>query len=144
MRFEGEVERLREELNDETRTVEAVIHATNRGGRLRPGMFATVRLRTSARDVVGPSGSADSLITIPSTAVVTDGDARIIFVEIAPRTFQRREVEVASLTPSGSSVSSSGRVVVRQGLQVGERVVSRGAFTLKSELAKAALSEDEH
>ena len=144
MRFEGEVERLREELNEETRTVEAVIHATNRGGRLRPGMFATVRLRTSARDVVGSSGSADSLMTIPSTAVVTDGDARIIFVEIAPRTFQRREVEVASLTPSGSSVSSSGRVVVRQGLQVGERVVSRGAFTLKSELAKSALDEHGH
>lgn len=144
MQFEGQVERLHEELNPETRTIEAVIHATNSGGRLRPGMFATVKLRTSAAAVVGPRGTTDSIISIPSSAVVTDGEARIVFVEIGPRSFERREVEVASLTPQGSSVSSSGRVAIRQGLRAGERVVTHGAFTLKSELAKAGLSEDEH
>jgi multidrug efflux pump subunit AcrA (membrane-fusion protein) len=131
-------------LNPETRTVEAVIHAANPGGRLRPGMFATVRLQTSTREVVGTRGVSDSMITLPSSAVVTDGDARIVFVEVGPRTYQRREVEVASLTPQGSSVSSSGRVVVRQGLRAGDRVVIHGAFTLKSELAKADLGEHGH
>ena len=144
MQFEGQVERLHEELNPETRTIEAVIHATNRGGRLRPGMFATVRLRTSTREVVGPRGASDSLITLPSSAVVTDGEARIVFVEVGLRTYERREVEIASLTPQGSSVSSSGRVAVRQGLQAGDRVVTHGAFTLKSELAKAGLGEHGH
>jgi RND family efflux transporter MFP subunit len=144
MQFEGQVERLHEELNPETRTVEAVIHAANPGGRLRPGMFATVRLRTSTRDVVGSRGVSDSMITVPSSAVVTDGEARIVFVEVGPRTYERREVEVASLTPQGSSVSSSGRVAVRQGLTPGDRVVTHGAFTLKSELAKAGLGEHGH
>jgi hypothetical protein len=34
--------------------------------------------------------------------------------------------------------------MVRRGVASGERVAVRGAFTLKSELAKAALAEDEH
>jgi hypothetical protein len=33
---------------------------------------------------------------------------------------------------------------VRSGVAAGERVVVQGAFTLKSEIAKAALGEDEH
>ena len=78
------------------------------------------------------------------TALVTDGDARYLFVEVAPRTFERRAVTVAPLAPPGSAAPPGGRVVVRTGLASGERVVIRGAFTLKSELAKAALAEDEH
>ena len=87
MRFDGEVERLREELNPETRTVEAVIHARNPAGRLRPGMYATVRLAANARDAAAlRTGNATSapLLTIPESAVITDGDEKIVFVELAP------------------------------------------------------------
>lgn len=37
MRFEGRVERLRDALNPETRTLRAVIHVPNGSRRLRPG-----------------------------------------------------------------------------------------------------------
>lgn len=149
MTFAGRVERLRGELNPETRTVQAIIHALNPGGRLRPGMFATVRLAVPAgtvlRDVAGSGASAPGgLVTIPETAVVSDGDRRFVFVEVAPRTFERREVAIVSLAPAGSARPTANRIGVERGLAAGERVAVRGAFILKSELAKSELGEHGH
>ena len=145
MRFAGTVERLRDQLNPETRTVRAVIHAPNGAGRLRPGMFATVRLSVPTRTIAATGAAAGvPLLTIPSSAVVTDGERRFVFVEVGERAFERREVQVASLAPPGSAVPTSDRVAVRSGLAAGDRVVVNGAFTLKSELAKAGLGEHSH
>ena len=141
MSFDGDVERMSGELNPETRTVQAVVHVPNRGGRLRSGMFATVRLVISAGK---NEPTTDSALTIPASAIVTEGDRRFVFVEVGPNTFERREVEVGSLTPPGSMTPVEGRVAVRRGLAAGERIVVEGAFTLKSELAKASLGEHGH
>jgi RND family efflux transporter MFP subunit len=140
MRFAGDVERLRDALNPETRTVRAVIHVPNPARTLRPGMFANVRLQVSAREALGATGT---VLTIPEAAIVTDGERRFVFVEVGPRAFERREVRVAPLAPIGSAGAASASVAVLDGLRIGERVVVRGAFTLKSELVKASLS-DEH
>lgn len=152
LRFDGVVERLRDALNPETRTVRAVIHVPNSSHRLRPGMFATVELAVSTRDALEATGAPSAgdapvtgpILTIPETAVVTDGEQRFVFVEIGVRSYQRREVRVSPLSPPGSTTARTMRVVVRDGLRAGERVVVSGAFTLKSELAKASLAEDEH
>ena len=148
MRFEGRVERLRGELNPETRTVRAVIHVPNPSGRLRPGMFATVELRVPAAAVARETSASgvpnSALVSIPESGVVSEGERRFVFVEVGPRTFERREVEIASLAPPGSAAPMVTRVIVRRGLNLGERVVVEGAFILKSELAKAGLGEHRH
>ncbi|MGH7720332.1 MAG: efflux RND transporter periplasmic adaptor subunit [Gemmatimonadaceae bacterium] len=147
MRFAGQVERLRDELNPETRTVRAVIHVSNSSARLRPGMFATVRLLvpsvTVARATGATPGDAD-LLTIPESAVVAEGERQYVFVEVGERTFERREVQTASLAPPGSATPGGDRVVVNRGLIAGDRVVVNGAFILKSELAKTGLGEHGH
>lgn len=132
----GRVERLRDELNPDTRTLEAIIHVPNPERTLRPGMFATVELRIPVGDAEADVGSSSSVLAIPASAVVTDGGTRYVFIEVAPRTYERRVVTTASL-------NGSGRLAVLSGLSAGERVVIRGAFTLKSELGKAAFG-DEH
>lgn len=137
LRFEGHVERLRDQLDPTTRTVKAIIHVANADRALRPGMFATVTLSAP-----GGTSPAAAVLTVPETALVTDGSERYVFVEVGPRTFERRSVTVESLAAPGAA-TSSGRVAVRGGLSAGERVVVAGAFTLKSELAKAAFAEDE-
>lgn len=150
MTFDGQVERLRGELNPETRTVRAIIHVPNAQRRLRPGMFATVRLAVSSTAVarvtegaaMAPSDTA--MITIPESAIVTDGEERYVFVEVGERTYERREVRVSSLAPPGSATPGTDRVAVREGLAAGDRVVISGAFILKSELAKAGLGEHGH
>jgi RND family efflux transporter MFP subunit len=141
MTFEGEVERMSGELNPETRTVQAVVHVPNRGHRLRSGMFATVRLAIASP---GPPSASALMLSVPAGALVTEGERHFAFVEVDPNTFERREVEVASLTPAGSLYPVQGRVAVRSGLRAGERVVVEGTFTLKSELAKASLGGHGH
>lgn len=138
--FMGTVERLKDVLDAETRTVRAVLHVPNQARVLRPGMYATVRLAvpTSASG----AGGGESL-RIPESAIVLDGAATIVFVETGERTFVRRVVEVEALAPAGSLRPVSKDVLVRRGLSAGERVVVRGAFALKSELGKASMMEME-
>lgn len=145
-RFTGRIVRLHDVADSSTRTIGAVVRVTNSGGRLRPGMFATARLSVpnGATGSPGPSStSGETVVIVPESAIVTDGGARYLFVEVAPRTFERRAVVIESLTPSGSMAPTSGLVAVRSGLKSGERVVVRGAFTLQSELSKSKLGESE-
>ncbi|HYJ78013.1 MAG TPA: efflux RND transporter periplasmic adaptor subunit [Longimicrobiaceae bacterium] len=140
LRFEGRVERLRDQLDPTTRTVKAIIHVPNPQRALRPGMFANVTLDAPAEVLEGTPTTA--VLTIPEAAVVSDGEGRYVFVEIGPRTFERRDVVVASLSPTGSAVPAGDRVAVRSGLVAGERIVVNGAFTLKSELGKAGFAHE--
>ena len=142
MRFEGRVERLRDALNPETRTLRAVIHVTNATRSLRPGMFATVRLDvpTSNAEVREASGAT---LTIPESAIITDGERRFVFVETGIRTYERREVRTTLRSTPGSTIQRTAMMIVLDGLKAGDRIVVRGAFTLKSELAKSTLG-DEH
>lgn len=132
--FAGRVERLGDVVDPATRTVKAYIRVPNGARALRPGMFATVTL-----DAPAAAGAAApvAVLTVSEAAVVTDGDTRYVFVEVAPRTYERRAVEVA---PGGAA----GRVVVASGVAAGEPVVVRGAFTLKSELGKAGFGGHDH
>ena len=139
LRFAGAVERLRNALNPETRTVRAVIHVPNPNRALRPGMYASVRLATvRPREARAPS----SAVLVPESAIVNDGSDRILFVEVAPRSYERRTVVVESLAPAGAMYPVGRDVRVVAGVRPGERVVVQGAFILKSELAKGALGEE--
>jgi multidrug efflux pump subunit AcrA (membrane-fusion protein) len=127
---------MRDVLNAETRTLQAVIHVPNSGTRLRPGMFATVRISVPVSGTAGSGAGSTPGVTLPESAVVTDAEGRIVFVQVAPRTYVRRQVEIAG--------RSGGRVFVRSGVLAGEQVVVQGAFTLKSELQKAGLEGHGH
>lgn len=137
-RFAGRVARVSDQLDAATRTVEALVRVANADRRLKPGMFATVVLHGAA--VGGAGAAATGAVSVPASAVVSDGAARYVFVETGPRRYERRTVEVAA---SSGPTAVGGRVTVVSGLAPGERVVTRGAFTLKSELAKAEFAEDE-
>lgn len=131
--FSGRVTRVSDVLDTERRTAKAFITVTNTGRALKPGMFATVSLRAGGASNV-------QALTVPASAVVIDGPARYVFVEVGPRTYERRAVELAPGIPGAGPAGS--RVVVVSGLDADDRIVVRGAFTLKSELAKASLKDE--
>ena len=137
MRFEGTVERIRDELDPTTRTVGAVLHVPNPRGMLRPGMFASVALAVPA-----PARGLEGLI-VPESAVLAEGDRRIAFIETAPGHYERRDVVVEPVAAPADTPPELRQVRVLSGLTAGERVVVKGAFTLKSELAKGAFAEEE-
>lgn len=141
LRFSGRISRVLSELDSTTRTARVVIRLPNADYRLHPGMFATAILRVPAATAAGLGATGD-LVTIPQRAVVNQGDKRYVFVQVAPRTYERREVDVVPFTPPGGATSSA-RLIVTHGLRADESVVVDGAFTLQSELAKSKFGESE-
>ena len=141
IQFAGRVSRLLSELDSTTRTARAVIRVSNSEYRLHPGMFATVHLRVPAPAAAGLAATGN-FVTVPERAVISQGDKRYVFVQVARRTFERREVEVVPFAPAGNATTSA-RFIVKRGLRLGEVVVVEGAFTLQSELAKSKFGESE-
>jgi multidrug efflux pump subunit AcrA (membrane-fusion protein) len=140
LRLAGRVERIRDELDPTTRTIEALVHVANPDRALRPGMFAKVQLQVE--EGRGSSATvAEAPLVIPAAAIVSDVDQRYVFVETAPYTYERRIVELAANDARFGGVGASA-VVVHAGIRPGERIVVEGAFTLKSELAKAGFVEE--
>ncbi len=135
------LERIRDELDPATRTAKALIRVRNPGRALKAGMFATVTLAVSPNPPSGEASGPRLLLSVPASAVVTEAEAHYVFIEVAPRTYERRAVSLEP-TVSAGLPQASERVVIRDGLAVGERVVTHGAFTLKSELAKASFGEE--
>jgi multidrug efflux pump subunit AcrA (membrane-fusion protein) len=131
--FTGRVTRVADVIDAEMRTATAVIRIANTNRALKPGMFASVTLNTADRETV-------DALTIPSDAIVLGGTERYVFVEIGPRLYERRAVQLLATATAGTGPLSR-RVAVSSGITATDRVVVRGAFTLKSELAKASLMD---
>ena len=112
-----------------SRTVKLRVTVENEARRLRPGMFAQVR-------ITAPSGvPSHGVVALPEIAVQDVNGKPTVFVSIAPGRYVARTVMVGSR-------ASAGTVFVTSGVSVGERVVVQGAFQLKSELLKASRGEE--
>lgn len=94
-----------------------VARLDNSEGLLRPGLFVRVSL---------PLELGEEVLAVPEGAVLQHERTSFVFVEEAGGQFRRVNVETGR--------RGEGWIEVRRGLAEGERVVSRGAFALKSEL----------
>ena len=116
-----------------SRTLKVRVEVENRGLRLRPGMFAQVRIETPA----SPEAAGAKPIVVPELAVQDLNGKTVVFVPVgAPGRFVARPVLV------GLRVGD-GFVTISQGLRLGDTVVAKGAFQLRAELLKASFGEDE-
>lgn len=116
-RLEAKVSYMGRSVVMESRAVPLIAEIENLDGRLRPGMFVRVAL---------PEAKPREVIAIPESAVVSNEGRVIVFVAAGEREFLAREVK--------TGVMEDGTVEVVEGLQPGERIVTEGAFVLKSEL----------
>jgi len=123
--FHGKVVRIANEVEKESRTLEARIEVDNGDGRLKPGMFTDVEITT---DVL------QNVLIIPDAALQTDEDRQIIFVALDGNKYQKRAVTLG--------LEEEGRVQVLEGVKQGEKVVTDGSFILKSEMLKGELGEE--
>lgn len=105
--FAGEVESVDSRVDPVTRSIRVRARMPNPDGRLRPGMFLTVRV------------SRDPLpgIVVPEQALVPERGKTYVFV-LADGRISRREVAIGRRTP--------GEVELTQGIAAGERVVIEG------------------
>lgn len=115
-----------------TRTIKVRVTVDNRSSRLRPGMFAQVRV--AAPSVVGAAGGEG--VVIPELAVQELSGRMVVFVPGGlPGQFVARTVILGERTGRGVRVLS--------GLRPGEAFAVSGAFQLKSELLKATFGEED-
>ncbi len=85
--------------------------------RLKPGMFATVRIRDH--------GSED-VVRVPTRAIIGTGDRTVLFVSLGRGRFEPRTVEIGPQ-------SRDGHTAILAGVSDGEAVVVSGQFLLDSE-----------
>jgi multidrug efflux pump subunit AcrA (membrane-fusion protein) len=78
---------------------------------------------------------AREALVVPVAAVHEVGDDDVVFVQVAPRRFAVRRVELGE--------RSGERVEVRRGLREGDEVATEGSVTLKAEFDRANLGEGE-
>lgn len=120
-------------IDSASHTLKVRVEVDNPGLRLRPGMFAQVRIETPANAVA----VADDAMLISSMAVQELNGKSVVFVPSgAPGRFIARHVTVGTR-------AGGGLVRILSGLTVGDSVVVKGAFQLKAELTKSSFGENE-
>jgi cobalt-zinc-cadmium efflux system membrane fusion protein len=112
-------------VNPETRRVTVRCVVENRDHRLKPQMYASVRI---------PLGTAREVLVVPGDAVQELDGERVVFVQEGAGKFARRRVVTGE--------EASGMLEVRSGLERSDRVVVKGAFLLKSKASHAAQPEN--
>ena len=99
----------------ESRTLTVRIELPNHGGRLRPGMFATVHF----------TGNGGAALLVPSEAVIRTGKRNLVMVAGAGGRYQPVEVKVGC--------EGGGKTEIVAGLGEGQKIVASGQFLLDSE-----------
>jgi cobalt-zinc-cadmium efflux system membrane fusion protein len=111
--FTGRVDKVSEFIDPDTRTIKVRGSVDNPRGLLKAEMFVNVSL---------PDGAASTL-SVPAAAVFLKGDKHYVFVQEKPGQFTRQEVAIGS--------EEAGRVLILNGLQAGQQVVTDGCIFLQ-------------
>jgi Cu(I)/Ag(I) efflux system membrane fusion protein/cobalt-zinc-cadmium efflux system membrane fusion protein len=114
-RFTGRVVYVYPYVEERSRTVKVRFAFANRGGRLKPGMYANVVLQAPTR----------AGLVVPSDAVLDSGREQVVFVAEGEGRFEPRRVATGRRL--------DGDVEIVEGLQEGEMVAAAAAFFLDSE-----------
>jgi RND family efflux transporter MFP subunit len=126
--FTGQVTFISDQVDEELRTVRVRVEVLNSGGLLKPNMYVQGLLRVR--------GPGKDLIVVPPEALILMDGHQVVFVERPPEPEEGHRVfEVREVTPG--ELLTVGQIILA-GLDGSEMVVTRGAFTLKSELTKGA------
>jgi len=128
----GRVAYIDPRLDETSRTARVRLEVQNPNGSLRAGMFTEVGFYAGTSEATGQE------LVVNSEAIQREGDKTIVFIpkEDEPGAFEIREVEIGGDT--------EGYTVIKSGLEIGEKVVTKGSFTLKTQMQKGEMGEHGH
>jgi cobalt-zinc-cadmium efflux system membrane fusion protein len=127
-KLQGTVAWVGREVDAHSRTVPVRILLPNEGGRLKPGMFATVW--------IGTGGAGEKVVAVPAAALQRMDGQWAVFLPRGQGRFEVRPVE------RGRDLGD--QVAIVSGLRPGERVVVEGAFLLRAEAEKREGGGEHH
>ena len=106
-----------EMMKPETRTISVRIELPNPDGDLKPGMYA---------DVVFHDGDGEAPVTaVPNSAVLDSGTRQVVLVAKGEGRFEPRAVKLG--------LRGEGYTEVKEGLEIGEEVVTSATFLIDAE-----------
>src|SRR5882724_4865560 len=114
--LKGRVIAILPETSVETRTTRVRVELPNPNLRLRPGMFAQLRLH---------AGDDTPRLWVPSEAIIRTGTRNLVIVAADANRFEPTEVRIGA--------EAGGRTVILGGLKEGQDVVASGQFLIDSE-----------
>ncbi|MDR4479780.1 MAG: efflux RND transporter periplasmic adaptor subunit [Nitrospira sp.] len=115
--FHGRITYVGDVLDPATRTMRLRLELPNPERKLKPAMYASVRVYSEPEP---------NVLLIPEAAVQRDRDRQFVFVQREPTLFEARDVKLGP--------SNGQDIKVLDGLLEGESIVTNGGFVLKSEL----------
>jgi cobalt-zinc-cadmium efflux system membrane fusion protein len=119
--FTGRIYYIGDIVHPETRTITVRTRVPNKDFKLKPGMFADIKILLDQRE---------NAVTVPIEAVLDDLDKKIVFVREGEN-FLCKTVEVGP--------KFNGYIEIKKGLKIGETIVVEGNYQLKSRLHEETL-----
>lgn len=113
--YAGRVEYVYPTLEEASRAMRARVAIPNPGGRIKPGMYATVTLERAFGEV----------LTIPRSAVLRVGDKAVAFVDMGQGRLMPHELTLG--------LEGDEHVEVLAGVEPGHRVVTSAQYLIDSE-----------
>ena len=120
--FDGRVVYIGESLDPAYRTVSVRCLVRDVSGRLRPEMYATIDVGL---------GQTPSLLAVAAGAVQEIEGESVVFIDHNDGRFEKRVVRIGR--------SQDGMTEITTGLREGERIVTDGAFLIKTEFLKGTI-----
>jgi multidrug efflux pump subunit AcrA (membrane-fusion protein) len=114
-------------VDPDTRTVPIRYEVPNKDRTLRVGMFADLLVETNRKQTA---------LAVPKDAVVDEGGEVVVYVQRSGETFERRRVEVG--------IRDANQVEIRNGLAAGDRVATKGAYTIRLSTMSSAIPAHGH
>jgi len=114
--FRGTVRFIEPEFSEATRTLQVKIEVLNLDGRLRSGMFGTVRFHPLA---------ARQALVVPTQSVLRTGQRNVVIVDLGEGSFAPREVIAGR--------EGGGFVEILEGVKEGDLIVTSSQFLIDSE-----------
>jgi Cu(I)/Ag(I) efflux system membrane fusion protein len=113
---EGRIVFVQPTVDADTRTARIRVSLDNADGQLKPGMYATVNIRSVATMPV---------LHVPRSALLSTGERNLVFVKRADGMLEPRDVV--------PGLATDDRVELKSGVQAGETVVSSATFLVDAE-----------
>lgn len=114
--FEGKIAFILPELKAETRTAQVRVELPNPEHRFLHRMYADVEIET---------GSQQPVLAIPSSAIINSGKTEVVLVQLAEGKFKPIKILTGR--------RSASQVEVIEGLNAGDKIVTRANFLLDAE-----------
>ncbi|GLI99519.1 efflux RND transporter periplasmic adaptor subunit [Sphingobium sp. BS19] len=106
----------------DSRTLTVRIELPNRGGRLRPGMFATVSF----------GGATQPALLVPSEALIRTGKRTLVMLALDKGRYRPAEVQAGR--------EAGGDTEILAGLREGEKIIASGQFLIDSEASLSGIA----